>query len=208
MHPEIERLIEMALSDGHVTEKEREIILRKAEKLGIDVDEVEMYLEGILDSTNSNPELLNINQIKNDLIGNKISKQEINDSYIEKNDLLKVVDNISKFENKIVEIEQYYIENFNNWINTEFIEIIKNHPKKIELDELNFLMNASSFLAGKKYREGQISDYFSSLINKEGFLGYFALDYSLMNFDKLKNSSFTDNYRRFLFTKKISKKQK
>lgn len=202
MHPEIERLIEMAISDGHVTEKEREIILRKAEKLGLDVDEVEMYLEGILESTNSNPELLNINQIKNDLLGNKISKQEINDSYIEKNDLLKVVDNISKFENKIVEIEQYYIENFNNWVNTEFIEIIKNHPKKIELDELNFLMNASSFLAGKKYREGQISDYFSSLINKEGFLGYFALDFSLINFDKLKNSSYTDNYRRFLFTTK------
>lgn len=46
MHPEIEKLIEMALSDGQVTDKEREIILRKAEKLGLDVDEVEMYLEG------------------------------------------------------------------------------------------------------------------------------------------------------------------
>ncbi len=46
MHLEIEKLIEMALADGQVTEKEREIILRKAEKLGLDVDEVEMYLEG------------------------------------------------------------------------------------------------------------------------------------------------------------------
>lgn len=46
MHPEIEKLIEMALADGQVTEKERAIILRKAEKLDIDVDEVEMYLEG------------------------------------------------------------------------------------------------------------------------------------------------------------------
>jgi len=31
MHPEIEKLIEMALSDGQVTDKECEIILRKAE---------------------------------------------------------------------------------------------------------------------------------------------------------------------------------
>ena len=46
MHPEIEKLIEMALADGQVSEKEREIILRKAEKLGLDVDEVEMYFEG------------------------------------------------------------------------------------------------------------------------------------------------------------------
>jgi hypothetical protein len=49
MNPEIENLIKMALADGQVTDKEREIILRKAEKLGLDVDEVEMYLEGSLD---------------------------------------------------------------------------------------------------------------------------------------------------------------
>jgi hypothetical protein len=50
MNPEIEKLIKMALVDRQVTDKEREIILRKAEKLGLDTDEVEMYLEGSLDS--------------------------------------------------------------------------------------------------------------------------------------------------------------
>ncbi len=48
MNPEIEKLINLALTDGQVTDREREIILRKAEKLGLDVDEVEMYLEGKL----------------------------------------------------------------------------------------------------------------------------------------------------------------
>ena len=48
MNPEIEKLIEMAFVDGQVTDKEREIILRKAEKVGLDVDEVEMYLEGFI----------------------------------------------------------------------------------------------------------------------------------------------------------------
>ena len=46
MNPEIENLINMALADGEVTEKERGIILRKAEALGLDQDEVEMILDG------------------------------------------------------------------------------------------------------------------------------------------------------------------
>lgn len=198
MHSEIEKLIEMALADGQISDKEREIILRKAEKLGLDLDEAEMYLEGKISSTNLNETYnSNNNSEKNNQI-----KLEISDSYIDKDDLKKVVDNISKFENRIIEIEQYYLNNFNQWINTEFLEIIKNHPKKIELDELKFLMNASSFLSGKKYREGQISDFINSLIESEGFLGYFALDFSLITYNELKNSSYTDKYRRLLFTKK------
>lgn len=46
MNPEIENLINMALADGDVTEKERAIILRKAESLGLDKDEVELILDG------------------------------------------------------------------------------------------------------------------------------------------------------------------
>ena len=46
MNSEIENLINMALADGEVTEKERGIILRKAEALGLDRDEVEMILDG------------------------------------------------------------------------------------------------------------------------------------------------------------------
>ena len=46
MNPEIENLINMALADGEVTEKERLIILRKAESLGLDQDEIEMILDG------------------------------------------------------------------------------------------------------------------------------------------------------------------
>ena len=46
MHPEIDNLIYMALADGEVTEKERAIILRKAEALGADKDETEMILDG------------------------------------------------------------------------------------------------------------------------------------------------------------------
>ena len=46
MNTELENLVNMALADGVVTEKERAIILRKAETLGIDKDEIEMILDG------------------------------------------------------------------------------------------------------------------------------------------------------------------
>lgn len=46
MNQEIINLIDMALADGEITEKKREIVFRKANELGEDKDEVEMYLEG------------------------------------------------------------------------------------------------------------------------------------------------------------------
>ncbi len=47
MHPEIEKLIVLALNDGKISEKELDIIMRKADTLEIDRFEVEMYLAGI-----------------------------------------------------------------------------------------------------------------------------------------------------------------
>ena len=46
MHPEIEKLIDLAIADGQITEKERNVILKKAAELGADADEVEMTLDG------------------------------------------------------------------------------------------------------------------------------------------------------------------
>jgi hypothetical protein len=48
MNQEIEKLIDLALADGQITEKERNVILKKAGELGVDVDEVEMTLDGKL----------------------------------------------------------------------------------------------------------------------------------------------------------------
>jgi len=48
MHPEIEKLMNIALQDGVITDKEREILLKKCEQYGMDKDEFEMILEGEL----------------------------------------------------------------------------------------------------------------------------------------------------------------
>lgn len=59
MNQEIENLINMALADGEVTEKERAIILRKAEALAEDKDEIEMILEGKIALMNKEKNSLN-----------------------------------------------------------------------------------------------------------------------------------------------------
>ncbi len=54
MHPEIEKLIDLALADGQITEKERNVIIKKAGELGVDADEVEMTLDGRLHQIQAN----------------------------------------------------------------------------------------------------------------------------------------------------------
>lgn len=48
MNPELEKLVEYALSDGYISDKDREVLFRKAQHLGFDTDELEMILEGKL----------------------------------------------------------------------------------------------------------------------------------------------------------------
>lgn len=48
MNPEIEKLIDLTIATGEITEKKRETIMRKAESLGEDLDEVELILNGEL----------------------------------------------------------------------------------------------------------------------------------------------------------------
>jgi len=45
---ELEKLIEMALMDGELTEKEKQILFKKAESFGVDLDEFEMVLDAKL----------------------------------------------------------------------------------------------------------------------------------------------------------------
>ena len=67
MHPEIEKLIDLALADGQITEKERNVILKKAAELGVDADEVEMTLDAKLhqlQATQSTPNKEKVGNIK------------------------------------------------------------------------------------------------------------------------------------------------
>ena len=45
--PELEQLIQFAVEDGEVTDKERSVLMRKAQEAGMDLDERE--IRGLLD---------------------------------------------------------------------------------------------------------------------------------------------------------------
>jgi len=45
---QLEKLMEMALMDGELTEKEKQVLFKKAEAMGVDLDEFEMVLEAKL----------------------------------------------------------------------------------------------------------------------------------------------------------------
>jgi hypothetical protein len=64
MNPEIEKLIELALADGEITQKERSVILKKAEKLGEDPDEINMILDGKQHQLKTNKQKEKVGNIK------------------------------------------------------------------------------------------------------------------------------------------------
>lgn len=49
----LEQLIDAVIADGVITDQERKVVYKKAASLGIDQDEIEVYLNGRLDTINS-----------------------------------------------------------------------------------------------------------------------------------------------------------
>ena len=48
IHPDLQKLLDYALQDGEISEKERELLHKKANELGEDIDVLEMVIEGEL----------------------------------------------------------------------------------------------------------------------------------------------------------------
>jgi len=45
---QLEQLIKSVLADGVITEKERAVVHKKAEAEGVDLDDIDVYLDGLL----------------------------------------------------------------------------------------------------------------------------------------------------------------
>ncbi len=54
MNSELEKFIDLILIDGVITEKERQVLYKKAQELGVDEDELEVVLESKLFAINKN----------------------------------------------------------------------------------------------------------------------------------------------------------
>jgi hypothetical protein len=121
MNREIEKFIDLAIADGQINEKERNVILKKAIELGLDADEVEMVLDGKLHQLEASKpkqkeKIGNLNTcpacggiVKSFLIncqdcGHEFQNTAINES------LLNFITKLEKEETKIYQNVKYGIE--------------------------------------------------------------------------------------------------
>lgn len=106
---QLEKLIDLALADGELTEKERNILFKRAEALGVDLDEFEMVLDNRL---------------------NEIQKQQPKQESVspeEKDDIVQTFfDQLSSLEEKQQEVE--YESDAWEKIHEQKVRIIKEHP--------------------------------------------------------------------------------
>lgn len=171
MHPEIEKLIEMAIADGIVTNKEREIILRKAEKLGLDIDEVEMYLEGKLSSFSIDFQSKNEkskNKLKND-----IPPKDKPNSFVETEDLLewyKILENINNKYKEYLDVD-VTSNLFENWINNDLEKLVDNEDSFFSRSLGAGVLN--DVLSILNTAENHFNIFIQDILKNEKILGYF-----------------------------------
>jgi len=162
MNPDLIKFIEICLIDGVISEKEREVIYRKSEELGVPKDECEIILEGMLLQSSSNTD-----KIQKDINTNIDKKPTSSLDEIEK--ILICDKEIMDFYiNQIISFEKrfnFLIENQEN-DNVNFRDWISKLDGKIKKGEIKY--------------EGQRSYHTIDYNEKEGYkkftsLGMFTL---------------------------------
>ena len=118
MDEQLIKFIELCLADGVITDKEREVIFRKAKKLGVDEDECEIILEGMSQQVKIQP-IANItplavekeNRKKNNNIIKKYTK--IPPAKLDKEGVIKLVNLVKSVEinkrNEEINKQKYFI---------------------------------------------------------------------------------------------------
>jgi len=134
MNPDLIKFIEICLIDGVISEKEREVIFRKSEELGVPRDECEIILEGMLLQSSSNT-----NKIQKD-INTKIDKKPT--SSLEEIEKILICDKeiMDFYINQIKSFEKrfnFLIDNQEN-DNINFREWISKLDGKIKKGEIKY----------------------------------------------------------------------
>lgn len=165
MHQDIEKLINIARESGKLTSKQKEIILRKAEKLGEDVDEVELRLEQI-DSSRPKP----VASFKSRcphcgaIIPDRSATVCPECGYV-----------LFPLERKLIEIEKEYGDKSKYKVKAKTRELLNNYPVPKEKDNLLRFFN---FTYARYLSE---TGGFSFLSLENEYLGKLVEAYNLMS---------------------------
>lgn len=127
MNQKLIQFIELCLVDGIITEKEREVIFRKSNELGVPEDECEIILQGMIHKSSHVDEKVKEN------ISSFLDEESI--EKIEKLDIQV----ISGFVNYIKSVEDKLIEvSSSDFINNSFRKWYKNLPKNLVKGKTSF----------------------------------------------------------------------
>jgi Fe2+ transport system protein B len=155
MNEQLTKFIELCLADGVISDKEREVIFRKAESLGVDEDECEILIASYTQKVNKKPQ-------PNKEVVSK-SKRKITPKTIEKikpaaldqeNNLLDEVAKLKEREKKVSNNYDSVLDDLKE--TTEQISKIKKE------NEDDFKKYKASY---NKYRKKNITEYFDHVEN-------------------------------------------
>ena len=200
MNEQLIKFIELCLMDGVVTDKEREVIFRKSKELGVEEDECEIILEGMIQqhknnstkSESTNKRISTENNDEKSINDDIIDIEKLNHEQTSEETLREIFE--SSFNLKIRERNKK-IENINIEINdiNEKIKPLNETLKKIDniqnekLSENKKLINKTKF--NKEEFENRLNEFINKLeIDLKSF--NFELNYKTPKFYLLKKNFF------------------
>jgi hypothetical protein len=157
MNEQLLRFIELCLTDGIISEKEREVIFRKAKELNVDTDECEIILESLIQQKNIGLPNKNINEydsLFNDALELVLNHKEFSIDFLKfklklgSNRALKLFEQLND-SNKI---PKHILENLSN-----------NEKQKVSLNSVS--ENRSDIVQNKLHSLG-LNSVFIKLFNE------------------------------------------
>ena len=204
MNKDLINFIKICLVDGVISEKERQVIFRKSEELGVPKDECEIILDGMtVQSSNTQSEskivnesisslddkVVEINEVKHEEISEDKLKQIFSSNFLELIDKKKL--EISKLRNKIGDYQDDFdkIENKISSNENDFKSLQKEYK---EIDENNSVIK--SCFKEKEFQEISNNSNLNFTYNK-GEITLFSIKkniFGMIKKDKEVNLSFSN----------------
>ena len=187
MNEQLIKFIELCLMDGVVTDKEREVIFRKSKELGVEEDECEIILEGMI-TQNKKADSKSDKKKVNTLIKKEriIRKAPILDSYIfDKNKTLRL---ILICQSLMINKKNEYIKK----LSIKNAELKKDYKNSLDNLNENLLKNLNNLQINDKIVFGTFHFVVNEIILNKNIKDYFNERGSLQ-FGK-RNSVYSPKY--------------
>jgi hypothetical protein len=159
MTSEFKQQIENLLEKGEITPKEREILLRKAEKLGLDVDDFELELEHLITKTLISTQRIDRYNISNEELLIRTSKWiqlVLQKTYIGEVEPFPEINQEINLKNSALKVGEFLVNIFDKGNPLlSGIVFLKSLGKKPELKHQEIVLIAEKYLLLLEFRKNE-----------------------------------------------------